>query len=193
MQRPDDLSRQQLLQIVESVQGYLYLDLDRQGSEFWNPEKPWSGADVCDHVTRVLDEHGLVPEVPQSAEPDDGPQRYVLYDFDARSLASTAIYSSLQEATPDANRLDNVMVVALCVPHDAEEAPDEVNGEVNDEADEKCECRQPGHFCCGVPGILAHIENNRLAPGCQVERCDLCELYPSDQAALEKLIELGMA
>jgi hypothetical protein len=58
---------------------------------------------------------------------------------------------------------------------------------------EPCDCELPGVFCSGVPGILAHIENGRLAPHCNVERCDLCQRYPSDEAALEKLVELGMA
>jgi hypothetical protein len=53
----------------------------------------------------------------------------------------------------------------------------------------RCECEKPGHFCSGVPGILAHLENGRLPEGAKVERCDVCCRYPSDQAALEKLRE----
>ena len=59
--------------------------------------------------------------------------------------------------------------------------------------EEKCDCQLPGYFCSGVPGILAHMENGRLAPGAQVQRCDQCQRYPSDQAALERLGELGIA
>lgn len=55
-----------------------------------------------------------------------------------------------------------------------------------------CDCEQPGHFCSGVPGILAHVENSQLAEGAKVERCDSCQRYPSGQAAYEKLVELGM-
>ena len=59
-------------------------------------------------------------------------------------------------------------------------------------ADEgRCECEKPGYFCSGIPGILAHMEHGRLAPGAKVERCDLCRRYPTDEAALEKLRELG--
>ena len=58
---------------------------------------------------------------------------------------------------------------------------------------EPCECEKPGYFCSGVPGIIAHVENGRLAQGAKVERCDLCQRYPSDQAALKKLQELGIA
>ena len=57
--------------------------------------------------------------------------------------------------------------------------------------DTHCECESPGFFCSGVPGILAHMENGRLAKGAQVNRCDLCQRYPSDVAAFEKLRELG--
>ncbi len=54
-----------------------------------------------------------------------------------------------------------------------------------------CECQKPGHFFSGIPGILAHIENGRLAPGAKVERCDCCGRYASDKEALERLQELG--
>jgi hypothetical protein len=56
-----------------------------------------------------------------------------------------------------------------------------------------CECAYPGMFNCGVPGILAHLENGRLIDGGTAERCDLCRRYPSDEAALERLRELGLA
>lgn len=58
---------------------------------------------------------------------------------------------------------------------------------------EPCECEQPGYFHCGVPGILAHLEGGKLEPGSAVERCDLCQLYPTDEAALKRLRELGIA
>lgn len=60
-----------------------------------------------------------------------------------------------------------------------------------DEDDTRCECEKPGFFCSGVPGILAHMENGHLAEGAHVNRCDLCQRYPSDEAALEKLRQLG--
>ena len=55
-----------------------------------------------------------------------------------------------------------------------------------------CACEEPGYFCSGIPGILAHLENGGLAPGAKVERCDQCERYPSDTAAWAKLVELGL-
>ncbi|MDZ4684138.1 MAG: hypothetical protein SH850_03560, partial [Planctomycetaceae bacterium] len=50
----------------------------------------------------------------------------------------------------------------------------------------------PGLFRTGVPGILARVEDGRLVPGAKVERCDLCQRYPSDEAALARLQELGI-
>ena len=58
---------------------------------------------------------------------------------------------------------------------------------------ERCECQQDGHFCSGIPGILAHLEGGKLQPSSAVERCDLCQRYPSDEAALQRLRELGIA
>ena len=60
-------------------------------------------------------------------------------------------------------------------------------------AAEPCSCEQPGHFASGIPGILAHLENGRLVPGTDVQRCDLCQRYPTDEAARAKLLELGLA
>ena len=60
-------------------------------------------------------------------------------------------------------------------------------------AAEPCSCEQQGHFACGIPGILAHLENGRLVPGTDVQRCDLCQRYPTDEAARAKLLELGLA
>jgi hypothetical protein len=93
-------------------------------------------------------------------------------------LATTTVYASYEEAVDDASQLDNVIVLAL--PLAQEVAP-------------VCECEQPGYFRSGVPGILARVENGRLAEGAKVERCDSCGRYPSDKAAFEKLVELGIA
>ena len=62
-----------------------------------------------------------------------------------------------------------------------------------DEDDTRCECEKRGFFCSGIPGILAHMENGRLAEGAKVNRCDLCQRYPSDEAAFEKLRQLDRA
>ena len=62
-----------------------------------------------------------------------------------------------------------------------------------DDNDTRCECENPGFFCSGVPGILAHMGNGHLAEGAQVNRCDLCRRYPSDEVAFEKLRQLDRA
>jgi hypothetical protein len=56
-----------------------------------------------------------------------------------------------------------------------------------------CECEQPGTFHSGVPGILARMEQGKLAPDANVERCDLCERYPDDEAAWQELVRQGLA
>jgi len=61
----------------------------------------------------------------------------------------------------------------------------------DEENDTRCECEKPGYFCSGVPGIIARMENGRMAKGASVNRCDLCQRYPSDEAAFVKLWELG--
>jgi hypothetical protein len=58
---PSELSREALEAIVAKVQGLLYLDMDRNGREYWNPVKEWRGADVCQDIQDVLHQHGLVP------------------------------------------------------------------------------------------------------------------------------------
>ena len=63
---------------------------------------------------------------------------------------------------------------------------------MNESKHTRCECEEPGFFCSGIPGILAHMEDGRLAKDALVNRCDLCQRYPSDEAAFEKLRELGL-
>ncbi len=54
------------------------------------------------------------------------------------------------------------------------------------------ECKLPGYFHCGVPGVIAHLENGRLRPDAKVERCDQCQRYPDDDAARQKMSELDL-
>lgn len=58
---PCHLSHQTLSEIVSRIQRRLYLDSDEHGTEFWNPTKDWSCADVCQDVQELLHRHGLVP------------------------------------------------------------------------------------------------------------------------------------
>lgn len=106
--------------------------------------------------------------------------RYVLYDFDADELATTLVYHSLDSAKQDADQLDNVVILKL--------------PRTGQDEDSICECQEPGgYFYSGVPGILAHLEADTVATGTEVERCDQCQRYPSDAAALAKLKKLGLA
>lgn len=52
-----------------------------------------------------------------------------------------------------------------------------------------CDCEEPGEFCSGVPGVLAHVEHGMIAS--KVERCDSCERYATDAEAKNALLEAG--
>jgi hypothetical protein len=123
------------------------------------------------------------PELPATTNP-----RYVLYDFDADQLATTQLFDTFAEAAEAADRLQNILIVPIVIPAADPDVSDE-----DESADQRCDCERPGFFHCGVAGIIAHFENSRLAPGASVERCDLCERYPTDEAARQKLVELGLA
>ncbi len=47
----------------------------------------------------------------------------------------------------------------------------------------------PGFFYSGVPGVLCHVEGKRIVS--QVERCDACQRFESDVAALRHMRDLG--
>ena len=66
MHRAHELTESERLHIVQSIQQLLYLDEDDERVLFWNPDKQWSGAEVCQSITTLLDEHGLVPDRPQT-------------------------------------------------------------------------------------------------------------------------------
>lgn len=60
-------------------------------------------------------------------------------------------------------------------------------------SDTKCCCERPGYYYTGIPGVLARMVKGRLAEDASVERCDVCQRYDSDEAALHRLEELGLA
>jgi hypothetical protein len=63
VQRPKDLSRDELERIADQLQQALYLRYDEEGDSFsWDPDKKWSGSDVCDSLADVLSELLMVPE-----------------------------------------------------------------------------------------------------------------------------------
>ncbi len=67
MRKASDLTRDQLEAIVEAVQECLYLDDDEAGHTYWNPQKQWQGADICEHLANELGNHGLIPATPMKA------------------------------------------------------------------------------------------------------------------------------
>ena len=90
------------------------------------------------------------------------------------------------------------LALADALPHFADEPPlsmeeiDSLCDRLND-SDSPCECERPGAFCSGVPGVLARMEQGRLALSATVERCDLCQRYATDDAARQRLIALLLA
>jgi hypothetical protein len=75
--RAEDLTREQLLWLVNHIQAALFIDFSPDtkeecpkgvapSSEYWNPDKEWD-SDTLDHVASVLDEHGLAPRKPSPA------------------------------------------------------------------------------------------------------------------------------
>ena len=61
MRTPQQLARRELLAIVDALQQALYVDLDAHETKIWNPDKPWNGAEVCDHLPTLLAEYDLTP------------------------------------------------------------------------------------------------------------------------------------
>lgn len=99
VKRPHQLSRDALLAIVAGVQGRMYLDLDTQGREFWNPGKEWSGADICMEIQNLLHQHGLVPgddenhNAPQNTASDDAAESQLIICLDGGLVQD--VYTSL--------------------------------------------------------------------------------------------------
>jgi hypothetical protein len=198
MRQPSELSYLDLQQIVESIQRFLYIDQDDAGREIWDPDKEWSGADVCEHLAHMLSLHQLVPEAsrpvagrphPYGLDPIDGPafrkQRQLLL-----SLATLAREGETYRASSaDQDLLDGLVNLTDVI---ADQAHDKHGVDCLLEPGITCDCQKPGYFCSGVPGIVAHVENGQLSSGSKVESCDQCQRYPSDQAARDKLVELGI-
>ena len=82
MRKPEELRRPELIALVDCLQQSLYLDFDHQGRKFWNPNKQWVGADVCDQLALAMADLGLVPNSPIEI-PDIHRQEHPLDDHDA--------------------------------------------------------------------------------------------------------------
>ena len=62
----------------------------------------------------------------------------------------------------------------------------------SDDGAEVCDCERPGCFYSGVPGVIAHVKNGRLGKTEMVQRCDMCQRFATDEAALAELYRLGV-
>ena len=61
MRSTTELTRRELLVIVDGLQQALYLDFDSRLTKIWNPDKEWDGAEVCDYLAALLAGFGLIP------------------------------------------------------------------------------------------------------------------------------------
>ena len=198
MRDTDQVSYEDLRRIVESIRRFLYVDQDDDGQEVWNPDNEWSGADVCEHVANVLSLHGLVPHERQPVSSQS--HHYVIKHLDGpifrkqRELLLSLIEAAQQGKAYGASRAEQDLLNGLVNLTDAiaDQAYDKHGIDCLLAPDTKCDCEKPGHFRSGVPGILAHVENGRLATDSKVERCDACERFATDQAARDRLVELGI-
>lgn len=73
MRQANELSRAELVTIVDALQQALYLDFADRNQKVWNPDKSWDGADVCDQLALLLTNHGLVPHSVVTFPPDIPP------------------------------------------------------------------------------------------------------------------------
>ncbi len=58
---PGELDRTELEHLAGWVQERLYLDRDERDEPYWNPDKPWSGAELCAELAVLLELKGLSP------------------------------------------------------------------------------------------------------------------------------------
>ena len=144
MKNPARLSRRELAEIATGILQILY-GKEHQDGYWYAANKEWCGGDVCEAAAGLLDRYGLVPEAVGHGEPMESAataesssqgrktSRYILYDFDAGELATTRVYDDYAQATADADRLDNVVIITL---------------ELEEEDSEPCQREQPS----GKPG-----------------------------------------
>ncbi len=66
MRKVEDLTKEELCDIVRRVQQLLYLDNDTE-NYFWNPEKEWS-VDLLEYIAECLGASELIPEAVEILE-----------------------------------------------------------------------------------------------------------------------------
>ena len=65
MRSPNELTRRELLAIVDGLQQALYLDFDSRLTKIWNPDKEWEGAEICDYLAALLAGFALIAATSQ--------------------------------------------------------------------------------------------------------------------------------
>lgn len=71
MKRAHDLSRSDLVEIVDGIQRILYMSyfgVEQEGMGTWSPDKVWD-SETIEHVIAILSNHGLVPKEKEEEEP----------------------------------------------------------------------------------------------------------------------------
>jgi hypothetical protein len=58
--KPSNLSKEQLVAIVEQIQSILYEEEDANGEAIWNPDKEWD-SDTTTEISQALSRRGLRP------------------------------------------------------------------------------------------------------------------------------------
>jgi hypothetical protein len=95
MKRPAELTRSELVQIVKTLQGHLFLDqAGPQGekslpanAEYWNPDKSWE-IDLLDRLGELLQEFGLAPDAVAPATLTKGTDSAGFSEADALEIYS---------------------------------------------------------------------------------------------------------
>ena len=54
MRQAHELTESEQSHIIQSIQQLLYLDEDDERALFWNRDKPWRGADVCQSIATLF-------------------------------------------------------------------------------------------------------------------------------------------
>ena len=98
MRSTTELTRRELLVIVDGLQQALYLDFDSRLTKIWNPDKEWDVAEVCDYLASLLAGFALIPltvtAVADGAPSNDTPSNTVSpevmdHDSDPRPTSPT--------------------------------------------------------------------------------------------------------
>lgn len=61
MKRAQDLSRDELVDVVNDIRAVLYLTVDARGRDVYTPDAEWD-SETIEHVAAVFERYGLVPQ-----------------------------------------------------------------------------------------------------------------------------------